>query len=589
MCDSIANGSNRSSSSSSSSSGSIAAKVSALNSTTTALGAGGTFTGTPEDVSQYASISVGFYVQPPTATGNIFVQFSNTNSVGSWVPVSNTITAVDSITANGFTLDVITAAQYFRLVYVNDSTVQTKFMVQSIFHPQARIAQATTRYAQQPTDYTDMLNTRAIIWGKTLGGGIYEPLATNGNNSLVVNAAEPSTAFGSLDVSQDTPTCQVDFIYGINTSLTSNTTASGGLVQWYDGMANVATTASTSSSASLLSKRYVRYRPGEGVKGRWTAMFTTGVAGNTQLAGLASDSTDGMFYGYNGTSFGIMYRNRSVDTWTPQASWNVDPMMNGVASTSGQVLDPTKLNVYQVKFQYLGGGNMFFYVLNSFTGRFVLVHVIRNANTSTQTNFRNPSMNMLWMTYNSVSSTAVCKVSGGSCALFVEGMRVFLGPLNSEDAYLTAVPNTTLTSVMGVRNATTFNGIPNRAFLHLRSVSVAINGGTTATIVVLRILRNYTAGPTVFVPIQGTTANNGVTITNGQSCASSNVSAPTGYVTVSGGTQIFSTVVSATSLAVIDLTPYEISVFPGDTVSFAAYGTASTPLVGVSAVWNEDI
>jgi hypothetical protein len=432
-------------------------------------------------------------------------------------------------------------------------------------------------------------NARTIIWGKTLGGGVYEPVATNGDNSLVVSIAEPSTAFGEMNTAENTPTCQVDFIYGINTNLTSNSTASGGLVQWYDGMANVATTASTSSSASLLSKRYVRYRPGEGVKGRWTAMFTTGVAGNTQLAGLASDSTDGMFYGYNGTSFGIMYRNRSVDTWTPQASWNVDPMMNGVASTSGQVLDPTKLNVYQVKFQYLGGGNMFFYVLNSFTGRFVLVHVIRNANTSTQTNFRNPSMNMLWMTYNSVSSTAVCKVSGGSCALFVEGMRVFLGPLNSEDAYLTAVPNTTLTSVLGVRNATTFNGIPNRAFLHLRSVSVAINGGTTATIVVLRILRNYTAGPTVFVPIQGTTANNGVTITNGQSCASSNVSAPTNYVTVSGGTQIFSTVVSATSLAVIDLTPYEISVFPGDTVSFAAYGTASTPLVGVSAVWNEDI
>jgi hypothetical protein len=432
-------------------------------------------------------------------------------------------------------------------------------------------------------------NARTIIWGKTLGGGVYEPVATNGDNSLVVSIAEPSTAFGEMNTAENTPTCQVDFIYGINTNLTSNTTASGGLVQWYDGMANVATTATVSSSASLLSKRYVRYRPGEGVKGRWTAMFTTGVAGNTQLAGLASDSTDGMFYGYNGTSFGIMYRNRSVDTWTPQASWNVDPMMNGVASTSGQVLDPTKLNVYQVKFQYLGGGNMFFYVLNSFTGRFVLVNVIRNANTSTQTNFRNPSMNMLWTTYNSVSSTAVCKVSGGSCALFVEGMRVFLGPLNSEDAYLTAVPNTTLTSVMGVRNATTFNGIPNRAFLHLRSVSVAINGGTTATIVILRILRNYTSGPTVFVPIQGTTSNNGVTITNGQSCASSNVSAPTGYVTVSGGTQIFSTVVSATSLAVIDLTPYEISVFPGDTVSFAAYGTASTPLVGVSAVWNEDI
>jgi hypothetical protein len=563
------------------------ATISTVNSTSAALGAGATFTGTPEDVSQYASLSVSYYVQPYTATGNIFVQFSNTASP--FYAFSNTVTLVSPITSNGFTLDVITAAQYFRIVYVNDSTVQTALMVQSIFHPQARIAQATTRYAQTPTDYTDVLNTRSIIWGKTLGGGVYEPVATNGENSLIVTVADPRTAFGSLDVSQDTPTCQVDFIYGINTILTSNSTASGGLVQWYNGMANVATVATVSSSASLRSQRYVRYRPGEGVKGRWTAMFTTGQAGNTQLAGLASDSTDGMFWGYNGTSFGIMYRNRSVDTWTPQASWNIDPMNGSVGSSSGQILDPTKLNVYQVKFQYLGGGNVFFYVLDSKTGRFDLVHVFRNANTTTQTNFRNPSMNMLWTTYNSVSSTAVCKVSGASCALFVEGVRVFLGPLQSEDGYLTATPNTTLTSALAIRNATTFNGIPNKAFLHLRSISVAINGGSTATIVILRIIKNYTSGPTTFTAVNGTTADNGVTITNGQACTSSSVPAPTSYVTVSGGTQIFSTVVSATSLAVIDLTPYDISIFPGDTVSFAAFGTANTPLVGVSVVWNEDI
>jgi len=483
------------------------ATVSTGNSTTAALGAGATFPGTPEDVSQYASLSVSYYLQPYTATGNIFVQFSNTASP--FYPVSNVVTPVTAVTSNGFTLDFTMTCQYFRVSYINDSTPQTALMIQSIFHPTARIAVKTNRTAEIFTDYTDCIDTRSLLWGKTLGGGKYEQIASNGDNSLVVTVVEPSGAFGAMDVSQDTPTCQVDFIYGINTNLTSNTTASGGVVGWNDGLANVATVATVSSSASLLSQRYVRYRPGEGVKGRWTAMFTTGVAGNTQLAGLASGTTDGLFWGYNGTSFGIMYRNRSVDVWVPQASWNVDPMMGGLASASGQILDPTKMNVYQIKFQYLGGGNMFFYVLNSITGRFDLVHLIRNANSATQTNFRNPSMNMLWTTYNSVSSTAVCKVSGGSCAMFVEGMRTFLGPLNSEDAYLTAVPNTTLTSVLGIRNATTFNGIPNRAFLHLRSVSVAINGGSTATIVILRILRNYTSGPTVFTPLNGTTANNG--------------------------------------------------------------------------------
>ena len=565
----------------------VTSNVSAANSTTAALGAGQTFTGTPEDVSQYASLSVSYYVKPPTATGNLVAQFSNTASP--FYPVSNVMTPVTPVTSNGFTLDFTTQAQYFRISYINDSTPQTALMIQAIYHPAARISVKTNRTAELFTDYTDCIDTRSLLWGKTLGGGKYEQVATNGDNSLVVSVVEPRGAFGAMDVSQDTPTCQVDFIYGINTNLTSNTTASGGVVGWNDGLMNVATVATVSSSASLLTQRYVRYRPGEGVKGRWTAIFTTGVAGNTQLAGLAAGTNDGLFWGYNGTSFGIMYRNRSVDTWFPQASWNVDTMTGGLLSGSGQILDPTKLNVYQIKFQYLGGGNMFFYVLNSITGRFDLVHLIRNANTQTQTNFRNPSMNMLWTTYNSASSTAVCKVSGGSGALFVEGIRTFLGPLISEDAYLTATPNLTLTSVLAIRNATTFNGIPNRAFLHLRSVSVAINGGSTATVVILRILRNYTSGPVIFAPLQGTTADNGVTITSGQSCSSSNVTGPTNYVTVSGGTQIFSTVVSATSLAVIDLTPYEISIFPGDKISFASFGTANTPLVGLSAVWNEDI
>lgn len=56
------------------------ANVSVANSTSTALGAGQTFTGTPEDVSQYSSPSVSYYVQPPTATGNVYIQFSNTAS-----------------------------------------------------------------------------------------------------------------------------------------------------------------------------------------------------------------------------------------------------------------------------------------------------------------------------------------------------------------------------------------------------------------------------------------------------------------------------------------------------------------------------
>ena len=189
----------------------VVANVSSLNSTTTPLTGGATFTGTPEDVSQYSSLSVSYYVQPSNATGNIFVQFSNVSTNAGWIPISNTISQVTSLTANGFTLDTTMTCQYIRVLYINDSIPQTSFSIQSIYHPQARIAIKTTRAAELMTDFTDTINTRTLIMGKTFGGGVYEPVATNGENSLVVTVADPRTAFGELQVSQMTPVAQLDF------------------------------------------------------------------------------------------------------------------------------------------------------------------------------------------------------------------------------------------------------------------------------------------------------------------------------------------------------------------------------------------
>jgi len=66
----------------------------------------------------------------------------------------------------------------------------------------------------------------------------------------------------------------------------------------------------------------------------------------------AGDDVDGLFFGFNGTSFGIMTRNDSVDTWVAQADWNGDKMdgTGGASNPTGQNLDPTKGNVYHINF-----------------------------------------------------------------------------------------------------------------------------------------------------------------------------------------------------------------------------------------------
>ena len=555
--------------------------VSTVNSTTTKLLASTTFSGTPEDVSQYASLSVSFNVQPLNATGNVFVQFSNAASFP--VILSNTVTAVTSTIADGFTLDVITTGQYFRVLYINDSTPQTSLTIQSIFHPQARIAQTTTRYAQTPTDFTDVLNTRSIIWGKTLGGGVYEPVATNGEKSLVVTVAEPHAAFGEISTAENTPTCQVDFVYGINTDLTSNTTSNNATVTSSTGMAVLTTGTQVNSVATLVTRNYVKYRPGQGSMSRFTALFTTGVTGSTQFAGPGGGSVDGIGFGYNGTSFGALYRHNGTDTWIPQSTWNYDTMLGG--TTSGKILVPTNLNVYQVKFQYLGGGNIFYYVLNDFTGRWVLVHMVKNAGNLTAPNLRNPSMPVRFEARNTTNTSALT-IKSASVGQFLEGPRRFLGPRGALDALNTSVADVTQTNIIAFRNATTFNGTPNFAIVHIRQISFSANKSPQPSgCVNLLVIRNPTTTFASFTPYRGATADGGVTITSGNSVMSSNVAAST----ISGGQTTYTSTLSIGDSQTIDVTELDINMYPGDVFCFVAYSSVTGVTVGISTVWNEDV
>jgi len=546
-------------------------KISVLNSTVVPLGPGASFIGPPEDISSYASISVALYVQPPTATGNLMLQFSN--SATNWIAVSNTVNQVTGLIANGFVFDTTMQLQYFRVVYLNDSTQQTALTIQTIYHPQARIAVKTSRLAEQMNDFTDTLNTRALLWGKTDGGNIYEQVASNGEDSLVVAIADPRTAFGELSCANDTPTDQVDFVYGINSQLVSNS----GTVGWYLGMANVSV-SSANTSSSLTTKRYVKYRPGQGAKTRFTAMFTQGQPGSTQIAGAIGNGTDGIGFGYNGTSFGLLYRSNGTDNWIPQSQWNLDTMLGG--TKSGKILDPTKLNVYQIKFQYLGGGNIWYHVLNDYNGRWVLVHLVRNAGTLTHPNFRNPSMPFA-MEAKSTTSSNLITVSTASIGQFLEGTRVLLGPKGALDSS-SALSATTLTNMISIHNATSFNGTQNFSIVHLRQIALSGNDKTNTTAVLnLRVIKNPT-NSLVFTPFNGTGTGNTIV---GESTVSSNV---TGY-TVTGGLQIFSMTCVAGNSEMVDVTDQELLVFPGDTLSFCVYATASVAACGISVSWTEDI
>ena len=135
------------------------------------------------------------------------------------------------------------------------------------------------------------------------------PVTTTGSSTVTLDlGATGTSAFGELSTIQMTPFVQLDAIYGLNVFdfVTSNT-----------GVGSVANTDSTSTlfkvqsgtstngAARIGSRKFLRYRPGQGALCRFTAAFSNGVSQSSQQAGF-TDTESALCVGYDGTDFGVV-------------------------------------------------------------------------------------------------------------------------------------------------------------------------------------------------------------------------------------------------------------------------------------------
>lgn len=346
-----------------------------------------------------------------------------------------------------------------------------------------------------------------------------------------VHIQGPVSAFGDLSTSENTPVIQEDFVYGASTESWAFFINGGGstdtvnlsMLSAYSGNSD------TSSLVSVRTRRNLVYRPGQGSMGRFTAMFSTGVAGTIQFAGFGNAETSLGFvtneYGYFGvvrSSGGVrQVTNINIDVkssnaqnatvtldgkaftcavtngatvdvtaaeiafcdystqypgWSaqahrssvtfipaipgvlsgsysltfptsgsatasqkstgknpnvefiPQANWNLDTM-DGTASTSnpsGQYIDYTKLNVYQIQYQYLGGGAITFYAENQNSGELIGIHRIKYAGREYSPSISNPTMPFVISARN-VGVAGGVTIKSASIAAFNQGIYRDLG------------------------------------------------------------------------------------------------------------------------------------------------------------------
>lgn len=270
-------------------------KVSTDNSSTAILTNGASYTGTWEDTTNYNSVTVAVKTDQ---SGLLYIQFS---------PDGTNLDSSLSFSVAAATNEVhrITCTRkYMRVVFTNNSGAdQTYFRLQSILGTHPILTSPLNGTIQ--TD-SDTVLTRSILYGKKSDGNYYDvPLTDEGHLEMAIHG--PLLPFGSLHVESLRPIIHISGTYNIHPSEIVPRIVSSGTTNCSDGLLSVSTGTSSGASASLISRRRARYSPGQGIVARFTAMYTTPVANSYQIAGVGT-RTDGVFFGYKDTDFGIIYR-----------------------------------------------------------------------------------------------------------------------------------------------------------------------------------------------------------------------------------------------------------------------------------------
>lgn len=164
-------------------------------------------------------------------------------------------------------------------------------------------------------------------------------LSSTPEGHLEVAIHAPTLPFGAVHVETLTPVVQADPLYGLNPTEILPSTSGSGVASTLDNNFYAATGTTIYSFGSIQSRKRVRYRPGQGVIGKFSAHWSTPAASSIVVAGFGT-AESGFYFGYNGTSFGILHSRggvREVQTLTvttkSSGTQDIQVTLNGVAYT----------------------------------------------------------------------------------------------------------------------------------------------------------------------------------------------------------------------------------------------------------------
>lgn len=295
-----------------------------------------------------------------------------------------------------------------------------------------------------------------------------------------------------------------------------------------------------------------------------TGLWDADQIGSTVILSASSDGAKLGAYSYvHASSTGTITQNKQgvtkSSTHIPKASWNRDTMAS---------LDPTKGNVYQISYPYLGFGSPRFFVKEK-GGEFKLVHVLEYENTYTIPSLRQPSLRF-GIYSASIGTTTDVPVYCASAALFVEGE--VKKTRNPRAFSHTQSVTTAFTNILTIRNRRTYNFIFNQVEIEPIHLSVSSESNQN---VLIEVRTNATfSGDTNFANVGSNLVSDADITAN----------------TVSGGTLLAAFTVGAKGTLSEPLVPFEIRVPPSLAITISAKVTSGAASnVTATLTYYEDI
>ena len=261
--------------------------------------------------------------------------------------------------------------------------------------------------------------------------------------------------------------------------------------------------------------------------------------------------------------------NDSDTGFVAQTAWNVDRMngLGGALNPSNVLLDPTKLNVWEFRFGYLGASVIELRCMMP-DGEMNTVHQFQLPNTLIIPSFRNPCLRLGWVAA-SLGSTTALTIQGASASGLIDGqLRSVRDPYSWLNGSFAA--GTTEYVALVIRSRGEFASVPNLRETEISAIIVGCE--TTNRLLTARLVLN---------PVMTGTVNWQYVA---QTESHMEYATPTNVAATNGRQLAF--LITGTS-SDRDLALRDIRLEPGDTLALcvATVSGAATAAVGIS--WQE--